>query len=247
MYIHLHSTDSTNSHLRRIIAEGQHLPDMTIVSAYEQTAGRGQKGNSWETEPGMNVIFSLLCHPATIPPTHQFILSQCIAIAISQTLSVRTDGITIKWPNDIYWNDSKISGILIECDLKGKTISNCIIGCGININQTLFRSDAPNPVSLKNITGQDYDTETILHEVAERYATLYNEATKGNDTYITALYMQNLYRKDGLHPYEDCNGTFFARISSIEPTGHLILETEQGEKRRYEFKEVKFVLPQHSF
>lgn len=194
----------------------------------------------------MNAIFSLLCHPVTIPPTHQFILSQCIAIAISQTLSVRTDGITIKWPNDIYWNDRKISGTLIECDLKGKTISNCIIGCGININQTLFRSDAPNPVSLKNITGKDYDTETILHEVAERFATLYNEAVKGNDTHITTLYMQNLYRKDGLHPYEDCNGTFLARISSIEPTGHLILETEQGETRRYEFKEVKFVLPQHS-
>jgi BirA family biotin operon repressor/biotin-[acetyl-CoA-carboxylase] ligase len=243
MHIRLQTTDSTNSHLHRLLAEGQSLPEMTIVSTVEQTAGRGQKGNSWESEPGKNAIFSILLHPTHIPAMGQFILSQAIALAIAETLSGHTDSISIKWPNDIYWHDKKISGTLIECDLRGKNISNCIIGCGININQTLFVSDAPNPVSLKQITGKDHDTASIISEVADRLLNIYNNVSADD---IRAAYMQRLYRNDGsLYPYEDDNGTFQARICGIEPTGHLLLQTHDGEMRRYEFKEVRFVNLQH--
>ena len=240
MRIHLQTTDSTNSHLHRMIAEGAELPNFAVVYATEQTSGRGQKGNSWESEPGKNILFSLLCRPTEMPAIEQFILSQTIALAIANTLSKYTDGITIKWPNDIYWRNKKISGTLIECDLQGKFIRNCIIGSGININQTEFNSDAPNPVSLRMITSLSYDTLAIMNEVTEEFQRIHN--TLSNED-IRALYMQQLYRNDGnLHPYEDANGAFQARIVDIAPTGHLLLETHDGKMRRYEFKEVKAVL-----
>ncbi len=242
MIHHLQSTDSTNSYLRRLIAEGKDLPDMTVVTAFEQTAGRGQKGNSWETEPGKNVIFSLLCHPVFVRPSQQFVLSQCIALAIAETLSEYTDGITVKWPNDVYWRDKKISGTLIECDLQGCKISNCIIGSGININQTVFRSDAPNPVSLKQITGVDHDADTILAQTVERFTSLYDLLRKGKDSVIAERYMKCLYRREGFYYYEDADGRFSARIHSIEPSGHLVLQTVDGSLRSYEFKEVRFIL-----
>ncbi len=237
----LHSTDSTNLYIRRHIGKGDPLPDMFIVYADEQTAGRGQKGNSWESEAGKNIIFSLLCHPSFVSPAHQFILSQCIALAIAETLGEYTDDITVKWPNDIYWKNKKISGTLIECDLQGSRISNCIIGSGININQTVFLSDAPNPVSLKMITGKDYDTLSVLQQVIDRFQHYYSLAREGKDTTIAETYMRNLYRRNCFHKYEDTTGVFTAQIHSIEPSGHLVLQTPDGTLRRYEFKEVKFL------
>ncbi len=243
MIHHLSSTDSTNLYLRRLIEEGKNLPDMTVVTAFEQTAGRGQKGNSWETEAGKNIVFSLLCHPSFLPPSRQFVLSQCIAIAIADTLSEHIEGITVKWPNDIYWNDKKISGTLIECALQGCTINTCIIGSGVNINQTEFRSDAPNPVSLKQITGKDYDTQLLFEQIINRFTSLYETLRNGGEEVVAKQYMQRLYRRNGYHLYEDKNGRFLAQIHSIEPSGHIVLQTSEGELRNYEFKEVRFVLP----
>lgn len=244
MYIHLDTTDSTNSHLRRMIDNGAELPDYAIVYATEQTAGRGQRGNSWESEPGENAIFSLLCYPIAITAANQFILSQVIALSIADTLSKYTEDISIKWPNDIYWNDKKISGTLIECDLKGKNVSTCIIGCGININQTEFLSDAPNPVSLKMITGKTYDPLDIIKDIAEAFQNIYRSVSIEG---IRARYLMNLYRYDGrFHLFEDANGQFEARIYGVEPSGHLLLHTADYNLRRYEFKEVKFIIPTYN-
>lgn len=240
MFIHLDTTDSTNSHLRRMLNNGADLPDFAVVYATEQTAGRGQRGNSWESEPGKNAIFSLLYYPIAVPAATQFILSQVIALSIAGTLSKYTDGISIKWPNDIYWYDKKISGTLMECDLKGKNVCTCIIGCGININQTEFLSDAPNPVSLKMITGKTYDPLDIIKDVRDEFQNIYRSVSIQD---IRLRYLTNLYRYDGLpYRFEDSYGVFSATIHSIEPTGHLRLQTTDGELRRYEFKELKFII-----
>ena len=145
--IHRIEVSSTNTYLKELLTAGVELPELTLVDADFQTGGRGQQQNVWESEADKNLLFSLLCHPTFLPATNQFVLSQAIAVAVQRTLSEYTDGITIKWPNDIYWNDRKICGTLIECNLMGSTIKDCIIGTGINVNQTEFRSDAPNPVS----------------------------------------------------------------------------------------------------
>ena len=154
----------------------------------------------------------------------------------------RQDGIRIKWPNDIYWKDKKICGTLIENDLTGIHISRSISGTGVNLNQERFISDAPNPVSLFQITGQRYDRKEILHQLMERVAHYYTLLKNGETELIASRYQDVLYRKEGFYPYTDKDGSFRARICGIEPSGALILEDESGKRREYMFKEVSFEL-----
>lgn len=246
--INLPIVDSTNLFVREMLKDegtGQvvsptTLPGFTLVVADDQTAGRGQQGNSWETERGKNLTFSLLCHPLFVKASSQFLLSQCMALAIWQTLSQLVEGVSIKWPNDIYVGEKKISGTLIECDLQGKCISNCIIGVGINVNQTEFKSDAPNPTSLQLLTGQPYDCEVILENILARFQTFYAMLQEGHENEVRQHYMQQLYRRTGMHRYSDVRGVFMAEIADVEPTGHLHLRFENGNVVRYEFKEVRF-------
>lgn len=248
--INLPTVDSTSTFIREMIADertggvvsAQALPGMTLVVAEDQTKGRGQVGNSWETEKGKNIIFSLLCHPDFVRASKQFLLSQCMALAIRNALAEHVDGVKVKWPNDIYVGDKKISGTLIECDLMGKSIANCIIGTGVNINQEVFVSDAPNPTSLKLLTGKEHDKEEILTDIIQRFSELYDRLAKGEEEAIRSEYMQCLYRSDGMYEYEDVRGRFKAEIAGVEPTGHLLLKFDNGNVVRYEFKEVKFVL-----
>lgn len=246
--IHLDTVDSTNNYVRRLLDEGDQLPDITLVESEDQTAGRGQQGNSWETELGKNLIFSLVCHPTWVRPAQQYVFSESIALAVARALRQalppdEADKVKVKWPNDIYYCDKKISGTLIECDLFGRSISNCIVGTGININQQLFRSNAPNPVSLHHILQRDTDRETVLLSVLKEFVTLYLQIKEGGTEAIHALYKTYLYRNDNqYYAYSDDSGPFTARIIDIEPSGRMILQTPSGETRRYEFKEVKFIL-----
>lgn len=248
--INLPVVDSTNTFIREMLAEegtgnvvsAQSLPGFTLVVADDQTRGRGQQGNSWETEKGKNLTFSLLCHPDFICATRQFLLSQCMAVAVQKALSAYIDGVEIKWPNDIYVGDKKISGTLIECDLHGKSIANCIIGVGININQTEFRSDAPNPTSLKQLTGEEHDREAILAAIMVNFQRCYEMLREGREEDVRQAYMSNLYRRTGIHRYRDVRGEFAAEIADIEPTGHLNLRFSDGNVVRYEFKEVSFII-----
>ena len=246
--IHIESIDSTSNYARLLLERGESLPDITIIDAEEQTAGRGQRGNSWETEPGKNVIFSLVCHPTWVHPVQQYVFSEAIALSVAQALGQelpddKIKNLSVKWPNDIYYGDKKISGTLIECDLFGHSISNCVIGTGVNINQQFFRSDAPNPVSLYNILGRETDKERILLNIAEEFAGYYDCIHSGAFGPIHEEYKRRLYRNDGeFYAYEDVQGLILARIVDVEPSGRLILETPEGESRRYEFKEVRFVL-----
>ena len=148
----LMETDSTNRHLTQLCDEqGTDIPEFMTVIAERQTAGKGQRGNSWESEDCKNITFSFVLYPTFIEARQQFILSQIISLSIKEELDEWAEGISIKWPNDIYWNEKKICGILIENDLLGHHIGRSISGIGVNINQEVFRSDAPNPVSLKQI------------------------------------------------------------------------------------------------
>lgn len=239
----LETTDSTNN-LLASLCDAQPLPEFTTVWAENQTAGKGQRGNSWESEYGKNLLFSTVCYPDTLPARHQFLLSMALSLAVCDTLSTYTGSISIKWPNDIYWKDKKICGILIENELQGTCIARCIAGIGINVNQTNFRSSAPNPVSLKHITGQDIDRNMLLTRFLEHFIPLYQALRNQPDETAARLhqrYLEHLYRRNGLYPYADENGTFQARILTTEPDGHLLLEDENGQVRRYAFKEVQYI------
>ncbi|WP_348724058.1 biotin--[acetyl-CoA-carboxylase] ligase [Parabacteroides goldsteinii] len=238
--IRLEETTSTNNYLRGLVGK-ESLPEGSIVVTEYQTAGRGQVGNTWESEPGKNLMFSIILYPDFLPANRQFLISQIAALSVKETLDAYVDGITVKWPNDIYWRDKKICGMLIENDLTGHSLYCSVIGIGININQREFLSDALNPVSLVQITGREYDQEEILNSFLKRLYDRYLGLLQEKEEEIRSAYMAALYRGNGFHPYRDEQGVFQACILGIEPTGHLILKTDNGEVRRYAFKEVSVV------
>lgn len=236
----LDDTTSTNDYL----LNNSHFDSLCVVADY-QSAGKGMGTNTWESEAGKNLLFSILIHPTWLEAKNQYLLSMAEALALYDVLSGYTDGITIKWPNDIYWKDRKISGTRIDGNIKGRHMAEMVIGTGININQTTFLSDAPNPVSLAQITGREHDTAKILREILERfehYLALAEEQYAAGDEgrHISTLYHSHLYRREGFHAYEDDNGTFEAEIAHVQQNGIMTLRCRNGEERHYEFKEVKF-------
>ena len=238
--IELDTTDSTNNFLKKY--RPLQPREMTVVTAEFQQNGRGQVQNCWESERGNNLLFSLLIHPTHILPAQQFILSQTIAVAVKTALEDFAAPIRIKWPNDIYYGDRKIGGILIENDLMGHRIENCIIGIGLNINQEVFRSPAPNPVSLKQITGTETERRFVLERVVGNFYRLLRRLDAEGCEALRKVYHQNLYRRDEWHTYQDENGPFRARLEGVESNGRLQLRDEQNALRTYAFKEVQFVL-----
>lgn len=239
--IHVQETDSTNNHLSAV-AEKEPVAEFTVVLADFQTAGKGQRGNTWEAEKEKNLLFSFVLYPTFLEAKRQFILSQIVSLSIKEELDQWTEDVSIKWPNDIYWKDKKICGILIENDLTGAFIARSISGIGVNINQDVFLSNAPNPVSLKQITGQEHDCHTILNHIMQRIKAYYSLLRQGKTADIISRYQNALFRKTGMHRYCDENGEFQAQILEVEPDGHFILKDELGKVRRYVFKEVQYIL-----
>jgi len=239
--IHIKETDSTNNYLKELLS-GQDLKEGTVVFAGYQTAGKGQRGNSWESEESKNLLFSIVLYPQTIKANEQFIISQVVSLGVVDFLGMYIDDILIKWPNDIYWKDRKICGILIENSLQEDAIRESICGIGININQEIFTSDAPNPVSLTQVTGCHYSMEEIRTEVLNKIMFRYAQMSMGELSQIREEYIEHLYRRDGYYMYNDGSKDFYARIKDIEPTGILVLETKEEQERRFAFKEVKYIL-----
>lgn len=238
--IHFDEIDSTNSFLHGY-HDGDDVETVVAVAEY-QTAGRGQGTNHWESERGKNITMSVRVAPKGVKAVEQYVLSMCMALAVKDALSEYSEGMTVKWPNDIYWRDRKISGTLIETTLVGSDVKTCIFGTGININQTEFLSDAPNPVSIKQIVGHEVDREELLKKVMRNLEKYLKIVYSGERKKIHDAYMNCLYRKEGVHKYRDNNGTFEASIERVEDSGHLVLRSTDGRERRYGFKEVAFVL-----
>lgn len=239
--IHISETNSTNNYLQSLCSK-QKVEELTVVVADFQTSGRGQRGNSWESDSGKNLLFSIVIFPEFLEARRQFLISQIISLAIKEELDTYTTDISIKWPNDIYWKEKKICGMLIENDLMGRNISQSIAGIGININQETFHSSAPNPVSLRQITGKEFDLFEILKNIVLRIQSYYSLLKKGNTESIVCQYEMSLFKKEGMHRFKDANGEFLARIIRVEPEGRLILEDEMLNKRGYMFKEVEYLL-----
>lgn len=242
-YILVHSTASTNSYLSKM---AMMLPGGTVIHTPEQTAGRGQKGNTWESETGKNVIFSMLLKKPMVPIVNQFYISEAVSVAIVEVLSQYMDGFSIKWPNDIYHDDRKVCGILIEHSIMGSSINHSILGVGINVNQTEFKSGAPNPVSLAQLLDHDVDVDDVLHRVCEAMEKrcAFDAYTESAFEELHKEYLSLLYRKDDkYHRFVLLEGAEFdAKITEVEPTGMLVLERENGMQERFAFKEVGFVI-----
>ena len=238
--IKLAETDSTNRFLRDY--RGETGLRMTVATAEHQTAGRGQGGNTWESEGGRNILLSVMTHPQGLAARRQFVMLEAGALAVRDTLTLHADGFSIKWPNDIYWHDMKISGTLSECDISRGMVGRCILGTGININQRTFTGSAPNPVSLWQITGQETDRNQITDELLKRLEHYLDMVDTGRYGDIHDMYAGSLYRRNGVHAYRDAGGVFMARIERIEPDGRLVLHRTDGSLKEYMFKEVEHII-----
>ncbi|MDE7119699.1 MAG: biotin--[acetyl-CoA-carboxylase] ligase [Muribaculaceae bacterium] len=250
----LDNTPSTNTYAKDNAAS---LAHGDIVLTHNQTAGRGQRGNSWEAQPGMNLTFSMMLRPRHIAPQAQWAISQAVALGIASALehaiakatAEPQPPVTVKWPNDIYVGDKKICGILIEHSITSpKTIGHTIAGIGINVNQTEFRSDAPNPVSLAQITGTAFDLDEILADVANainRYFDIVDSTDPPGDPArrLAPIYRKKLWRGEGFHRFSRADGTpLLARIDNVGHDGRLTLTDSDGTPQSFYFKEVQFVL-----
>ena len=238
--IRLEEVDSTNNYLRSLSLTDEE--QMLVAVARHQTAGRGQGSNTWESEAGKNLLFSVKIKPRNIAIANQFLLSMTMALAIKRALDKRADGFRLKWPNDIYWHDYKISGTLIETTLSASSINSCIFGIGIDVNQEVFFSDAPNPLSLCSITGHSEDCDLLLSDILHSFDSIYSQLADGDSHAIIAQYQDALYRHTGFYTYRDKLGEFEAEIVRVEPNGRLVLSDTEDRIRKYYFKEVEFVL-----
>lgn len=226
--MYIANTNSTNTLLKQLAAEGN--PPEFIYAGY-QTAGRGQTGNGWESEANKNLLCSIL-----LPPDKNLhFLNIAVSVAL---LRVIGEDFTIKWPNDIYYGDKKAAGILVENAIIGNEIRYSIAGIGLNVNQTTFVSDAPNPISLKQIRGQEYDIEWLMNQLLEAGHSVLNEPEQD----VWAYYKSHLYRREGFWPFEDKKGRFEAAIQDVLPTGEIVLRDTNGQIRQYEFKQIKYIL-----
>jgi BirA family biotin operon repressor/biotin-[acetyl-CoA-carboxylase] ligase len=238
--IYIRETDSTNNYLKQLLLE-QRLEEGTVVLTDFQSAGRGQRGSRWESEAGKNLLFSILLYPE-VKANEQFIISQIVSLAVADSLLSYTNDIAIKWPNDIYWKERKICGILIENVLDKERISQSIAGIGININQTKFAGNAPNPVSLRQITGEEHKLPGVLDKIKANILSYNRQLKAGNSIAIRQHYKNLLFRCDDYHLYNDGTEYFTAKIKDVEPSGLLVLETKEGVEKRFAFKKVKYIL-----
>lgn len=231
---------STNSYAISLLASGE-LTEGTIIRAGFQSAGRGQPGNRWESEKDKNLLISLILYPRNIDPSDQFLVSMAISLGIYDFIRRIIPSTSIKWPNDIYVNSDKIAGILIESSLMGDEIKYLIAGMGININQEHFTGNAPNPVSLKQLTGIDYDLIECVKILAEDLNSRYHELIDGNVEQLISDYHSCLFRKDEWAMFSEPDGIFKGRIKKVATDGRISIETPSGKLKKFYFKEVEYM------
>ena len=236
----LNEVESTNNYANQLILSN--AKEGTVVLALYQKKGRGQVGNKWESEAGKNMLASIILYPQFLSAGKQFTISKIVSLSLFDFLRNEIDDVSIKWPNDIYVGNKKIAGILIENSIKGRNLFSSVLGIGLNLNQEKFLSDAPNPVSLKQITGKDFNIETVIFEISELIFEWYKKIELGKFSEINSAYFAQLFRRGEWGLYSKDGIQFEAKIVGIGEFGQLQLENRMGEISEFMFKEVEFVL-----
>jgi BirA family transcriptional regulator, biotin operon repressor / biotin---[acetyl-CoA-carboxylase] ligase len=238
---HYEKVSSTND-LASVILRDEKPPEGTVITASFQEGGRGQKGNSWHSEPGKNLLMSIILYPAMVRPEEQFVISQAVSLAVYDLVSALAPYVKIKWPNDIYVRDDKIAGILIENSIMGSAISSTVAGIGLNVNQTKFSDALANPVSLAQVTGTEYDISTVTGELLSLLDMRYAMVINGKSGDLAEAYHNSLYRCGEWHCYADRNGEFRGMIERVAPGGLLMVRRETGQVTGYAFREIDYIL-----
>lgn len=214
-----------------------------IVWAERQTAGRGQRGHAWSSVEGLNLTFSLVWEPRFLKVSEQFLLSQAVTLALTDLMAETGIDTRIKWTNDIYAGDRKLVGMLLEHNLAGEHLSRTVVGIGVNVNQTEFDPSLPNPCSMRQLTGREYDRQQLIERLAALLDGRYRQLERGERQALQQEYRQRLYRLDERHTYRYPDGrTVRAVLRDVRPTGELLLELPDGRTEGYLFREIEFVI-----
>jgi BirA family biotin operon repressor/biotin-[acetyl-CoA-carboxylase] ligase len=242
--IELPAVDSTNLYAEALLIQ-QQLGEETVILAHEQTSGKGQGMNRWESEPGKNATFSIILFPRFLPPGRQFMMSKVVALGITDflfrfQLPVKC---SIKWPNDIYAGNRKIGGILIQNTVCGNEYKSCIAGIGVNLNQEVFSSVLPNPVSLKQMTGTEVPVRDAVDQMTGCIDDRYMQLKSGDDGGIDEEYSKRLLGIAQWRDYSVDKMVIKGRIRGVDESGMLLLELESGSLKTFSHGAIGFPVP----
>ncbi|OKL39268.1 biotin--[acetyl-CoA-carboxylase] ligase [Pontibacter flavimaris] len=233
------SCPSTNSEAQQLLIKNEATEGCTVIT-HEQTQGRGQRGNSWEAAPGQNITLSVILSPAFVAVRQQFYLNMAVSLAVLDLL--REHGLQqaqVKWPNDLFFEDKKLGGILIENTINSQTLQHSIVGIGLNVNQASFAS--PTATSMANVCGHAFNLEKVTMRLLELLEKRYLQLRSGHSARLKYEYLQGLYRYQEVHPFKVGNQLVQGRIQGVGEDGRLAVEIER-ELRYFAFKEIAHVV-----
>ena len=241
-FVTIQEVDSTNNFLKQLVSNSKPVIEGTVIMAEAQTAGRGQQQNGWHAEPGKNLTFSILLKPAFLPVTQQFDLVRAVSLGVFDALQpLLGNDLKIKWPNDMYYGNRKLGGMLIENMIQGGQIKNAIVGIGLNINQENFPDNLPNAISVKQILQQDYDLKTLLSDICRHIEAYYLNLKAGKTLFVRETYLTRLYWLNEQKEFKSKDGRFAGSIKSVKDNGILVVENNNNEELEFSLKEIEFV------
>lgn len=244
--VDLKSVDSTNSYASELLRQNA-PPEGTLIYTFDQQNGRGQRGNTWDSEPNKNATLSYILYPTFLSADKQFLLNKITCLAVSdlmaETLQIsqKTQTINIKWPNDIYVGNKKIAGILIENTLRENSIKSSVIGIGINVNQTTFKSNI-NATSLASLTNTSHDLMHCIERLSEFMEARYLQLKANKSELIDTEYLQKLYQLNEWKNYTSNNEIFEGKIMGVSPYGKLRVQLRSEEVKEFYLQEIGFII-----
>jgi BirA family transcriptional regulator, biotin operon repressor / biotin---[acetyl-CoA-carboxylase] ligase len=247
--IELDRVDSTNNYASQLFSTGE-FEDGTVVLAHEQFSGRGQHKHSWSSEAGKNLTLTVCLRPRFLAPGRQFHLNKAIALGVLDFIRSFPEIVSdqhyrasaIKWPNDLYVGNRKIAGILIENRIMGSFLETSFVGIGININQTIFASDIPNPVSLIHILGHETDLKAVLISLCGFLEIRYRQLWEVNNDTTDQDFDQNLLGFKEWREFATGGTRIRGKIDAVDETGRLLVEFPTGEIKGFSHKEIEYLI-----
>lgn len=216
------------------------LPEGTVVITDHQYQGRGQRGNAWYSEPYKNLTFSVVLYPTFLAPSQSFALNIVTTLALLRVLSAYVpNDLTTKWPNDIYFQDQKLSGVLIENVVESQQLKSSVIGIGLNVNQEHFHEE--RPTSLVRVCGRTLDLQSVLVQLLAALERVYLQLQAQGMAPLQAAYLKNMYWIHETHTFQDATGRFQGKIRGINAVGQLVIERTAGTLKPYNLQEISFV------
>ncbi len=240
--IRLITVDSTSDYLKALASKSEPLPEGTVIMADHQYKGRGQQGSKWLTEAGKNLTFSIFLKPSFLKAETQFLLNIAVSLGINRALSpLLNEQLSIKWPNDVYYGNQKLGGILIENTLSNNNIKHSVVGIGINVNQTQFDGELTGEaISIIQVLDKNFDLQILLSRICETIEAAYLKLKEGQNELLKKQYLDKLYRGKQRALFKSNGRVFEGKITGIEDSGLLLLDIN-GEIQKFNAKEIVFI------